>query len=301
MAQELDFWTPTVQVYSQLQLPSPELNEKLLRRPPLRFIHDIVAAINTRFAAYDHVVSKEHVDYAGLDTKEKKIDYLEAIIKYVDTLLGAMTDVSAAKIVAGKEPEKTNAFLRNLALAVGFAQQDKAKRDKEEKKAKKEKKRKTPTDTGVPPPPPPPPLPPAIGEARKSRGSADGNTSMFAQSDSLPHRDSLPRRKSSAPSSPVRQAANQKAIANAATFNCEITGYQLNLGPGGGDIRSDGQKMVTMWQELQHPKVDTTPATMPEESLEIAIKRQTDALRQFQALMEKNDKVIDELENLILQ
>ncbi|CAJ1991687.1 Microtubule-binding protein MIP-T3 [Leishmania donovani] len=75
MSDEVDFWSATIAAYQPLQLTSPVLTPKLLKRPPFRFIHDIVCSIDARFAAYDHIIPAELRDSAQVDTKEKKIEF----------------------------------------------------------------------------------------------------------------------------------------------------------------------------------------------------------------------------------
>ena len=93
--------------------------EKLLTKPPFRFIHDVVSAVSeaTGFAAglYEDRPDLQN----GKDIKEKgaKLEYLERIIRCVGLYTGTTTAIKAGKVVAGLEPENTNKWLQNLAAA----------------------------------------------------------------------------------------------------------------------------------------------------------------------------------------
>lgn len=160
-----DFWTPTIQAFEPLQIGTPVLTEKLLQRPPFRFIHDIVSSVDRRFQAYAHLFTPEELDSTLLDTKEKKIQYLDKLIAFVALLLGRPVNVSSKKIVAGSEADKTNLFLQDLALAVGYAQQYRA----QQQSAAAAAPPPPPPAAEAPPPPPPPPPPPSPSSPRRRR------------------------------------------------------------------------------------------------------------------------------------
>lgn len=271
MSEEVDFWSATIAAYAPLQLPSPEMTPKLLKRPPFRFIHDIVCGIDARFAAYGHVIPAELQDSANVDTKEKKIEYLTLLINYVNKLMGVQLDVNPKKIVSGHEPEKTNVFLQYLAAAVGYAQQDKAQKDA------------------------------AKPAPRTSTSSASVDVAKLAAQSglNLPSRDSLPRRTSSMSAAPQRSAPNAAALEKAEAFNRKLEGFSLNLNSKEPrDVRQDGQSIVKMWNELANPLMETKPSHMPVETLETAINRQLETIKMVEALLQESDVVIDELELL---
>merc|ERR1711920_337406 len=99
--------------------------------------------------------STEESDAAQLTDKQAKVDFLNKAINVTCIALNDKIDVSASKIVAGLEAEKTNAWLQKLhtAATTALAKSDEAvervkngetmtgaKKEKKEKPEKKEKK-----------------------------------------------------------------------------------------------------------------------------------------------------------------
>ncbi|RNC60492.1 putative TRAF3-interacting protein 1-like, partial [Trypanosoma cruzi] len=268
---EVDFWTPTIEAFKPLQLNGPDLTPKLLKRPPFRFIADIVTSINARFAAYDHVFSPEQLDVTKIDSKEKKVEYLTTLVKYVGFLLGRKIDVNVKKIVSGSEPEKTNAFLQCLALAVGYAQQDKARRAKKSSTEVQEPSRPTTATTATAP------------EA--------SNT----VTDSLPQHN-MPRRISNY----VEKAQKKELLMREATqFFNKLSGYGYLKLDQEQSMREVGQSIVEMYNELKNNTTATQPSSLPLDALETAINRQIEVVRQVSLLQEENDTLLEKLEVLL--
>lgn len=299
MSEEVDYWSATIKAYEPLQLPTPEFSVKLLKRPPFRFIYDVVAAIDQRFQAYQHLFTEEQRDSASVDTKEKKIEYLQVLIHFITKVMNVELDVNPKKIVSGHDPEKTNMFLQYIAAGVGYGQQDAAKQKKKQKKqrssspseAKKSKKKanreaeKEPTTPATKAEVVPPPF---------ADPSAAGLT--------LPSRDSLPRKSGCCTIAAAKLQSAALAKEAAQKFNVKVERYGLNLGTGNDSSRSvktDGESIVQMWNALQNVPTETTPTQMPIEALETAIQRQMDMLKQFHELLAENDHVIDNLEALV--
>merc|ERR1712238_278606 len=94
----------------------------------------------------------EESDAAQLSDKAAKVDFLNKAINVTCIALGEKVDVSASKIVAGLEAEKTNAWLQKLHQAattcVGAKSDDAVERVKngESVTGKKEKEKKEKTE-----------------------------------------------------------------------------------------------------------------------------------------------------------
>merc|ERR1712232_924248 len=95
-------------------ISKPKMTEKYLKKPPFRFLHDIVFEVikTTEFGV--GLFSADEADAAKLSDKQAKVDFLNKSISLVSFALGEKIDVSANKIVAGLEAEKTNVWLQKL-------------------------------------------------------------------------------------------------------------------------------------------------------------------------------------------
>ncbi|GMH61171.1 hypothetical protein TrRE_jg12709 [Triparma retinervis] len=95
----------------------PKCSDKLLGKPPFRFLHDLISAVikNTGFG--EGLYPEEMLDSKNVKEKSAKIQYLETIIQAVGAHLNTIVDARPAKIVAGLEAENTCRFLQLLALA----------------------------------------------------------------------------------------------------------------------------------------------------------------------------------------
>lgn len=96
----------------------PTLKEKLLNKPPFRFLHDIVTNLQkaTSFPP-EGCFKKDQLHSANVKEKDQKIDFLKRVIQATEMAMGATIDVRPLKIVAGLEPENTNILLQQLAEA----------------------------------------------------------------------------------------------------------------------------------------------------------------------------------------
>jgi TRAF3-interacting protein 1 len=101
-------------------IQAPKLTEKLLSRPPFRFIHDIVMAVLKASSFPEDLYTADQLDSAKVTDKKSKLDFLELLIAVVSAGTGKPVAARAAKIAAGEEPEKTNELLQGLAACAGL-------------------------------------------------------------------------------------------------------------------------------------------------------------------------------------
>jgi len=100
-------------------IPKPKMTEKLLAKPPFRFLHDIFSSVTEITGFGEGLLDEAEKDGKTLAkaSKEEKIVYLEKIKQLVGFSLNTMVEARPAKIVAGLEPENTNRLLQLLAVA----------------------------------------------------------------------------------------------------------------------------------------------------------------------------------------
>ncbi len=111
-----DFWMPTAQLYEQL-FDKPKMTEKLLSKPPFRYLHDIFLATMGATGFGAGLYTEEEMDSKANHEKDAKINILTKMITLTEMVIGEKIDVKPSKIVAGLEPEHTNYFLQQLFRA----------------------------------------------------------------------------------------------------------------------------------------------------------------------------------------
>ena len=92
----------------------PKLSDKLLGKPPFRFLHDIISNVTKATGFADGLFEGDELVGTAIKGKEPKCSYLTKIITCVGIALGEPINVRVGKIVAGLEPENTNLFLQAL-------------------------------------------------------------------------------------------------------------------------------------------------------------------------------------------
>ena len=88
------------------------MTEKLLSRPPFRYIHDIISATIQATGFGEGIFVGDETNSKAIQDKEQKMLVLQKIIDLTQMVLQQEVDVETIKIVAGKDCEKTNYFLQ---------------------------------------------------------------------------------------------------------------------------------------------------------------------------------------------
>lgn len=90
------------------------MTQKLLEKPPFRYLHDILSATMgaTNFAT--GLYSEAEMDSKAMTERDQKIDFLTKAIALTELMSGEKLEVKPAKIVAGLEADKTNIFLQAM-------------------------------------------------------------------------------------------------------------------------------------------------------------------------------------------
>ncbi len=80
----------------------PRLTDKLLSKPPFRFLHDLVSAITSATGFAEGLYNEAELDTTTITDKTSKIVYLEKLILLVGICSGKAINVHPSKILAGK-------------------------------------------------------------------------------------------------------------------------------------------------------------------------------------------------------
>lgn len=98
-------------------IKKPKLTEKLLSKPPFRFLFDIFTEVVQATGFSRGLYTVEEQDSSNVQEKEAKVLYLEKMIKLIGIHLNTVIEARPVKIVAGLEAQNTNVLLQLLAVA----------------------------------------------------------------------------------------------------------------------------------------------------------------------------------------
>ncbi|KAL1771143.1 TRAF3-interacting protein 1 isoform X2 [Sigmodon hispidus] len=90
----------------------PPLTEKLLNKPPFRYLHDIITEVIRITGFMKGLYTDAEMKSDNVKEKDAKISFLQKAIDVVMIVSGEPLSAKPARIVAGHEPEKTNELLQ---------------------------------------------------------------------------------------------------------------------------------------------------------------------------------------------
>lgn len=117
-----------VQLSLSKYINKPQLTEKLLNKPPFKFLHDIVTNVIQSTGYLKGVFTDEEIISTNVTTKETKIKFLEKLITAIQSTTNKTLSARPSKIVAGLEVTKT----LELLIAIAFGIETKNKEVKEQ-------------------------------------------------------------------------------------------------------------------------------------------------------------------------
>lgn len=96
-------------------IKKPPLTEKLLSKPPFRYLHDILSEVIRTTGFMKGLYGEAEMKSDNVKDKDSKIAFLQKTIDVVMLVSGEPLSAKPARIVAGHEPEKTNELLQAIA------------------------------------------------------------------------------------------------------------------------------------------------------------------------------------------
>ena len=134
MAGSEAYWAATQSVLQGGDPPlvrKPKLTENLLKKPPFRFLHDVISEVIRSTGFAQDLFDEHESNSKNVKDKESKVAYLNKIVDYVFEASGTRVPVRPLKVLAGLEPELTNQFLQLLGTTAssgrGGSAEDEAK------------------------------------------------------------------------------------------------------------------------------------------------------------------------------
>ncbi|XP_029462355.1 TRAF3-interacting protein 1 isoform X3 [Rhinatrema bivittatum] len=95
-------------------LRKPPLTDKLLGKPPFRYLHDIISEVIRSTGFMKGLYTETEMKSDNVKDKDAKISFLQKAIDVVVMVTEEPLSVKPARIVAGHEPEKTNELLQAI-------------------------------------------------------------------------------------------------------------------------------------------------------------------------------------------
>lgn len=83
-------------------ITAPKLTEKLLSKPPFRFLHDIITGFIKAHKFPENLFSDDQLDSAKVTDKEGKIEFLRLFISVIEVATHKTCAAKPQKIVAGQ-------------------------------------------------------------------------------------------------------------------------------------------------------------------------------------------------------
>ncbi|XP_077169502.1 TRAF3-interacting protein 1 isoform X3 [Paroedura picta] len=93
----------------------PPLTERLLSKPPFRYLHDVIGEVIRSTGFMKGLYTDSEMKSDNVKDKEAKIAFLQKAIDVVVMVTGESLAVKPARVVAGHEPERTNELLQAIA------------------------------------------------------------------------------------------------------------------------------------------------------------------------------------------
>lgn len=93
------------------------MTEKLLSKPPFRYLHDIFTATLSKTGFGEGLFLGDELNSKSYEDKDSKLKFLAKLVTLTEMILGEKQDIKPSMVLAGQQADKTNLWLQNLFRA----------------------------------------------------------------------------------------------------------------------------------------------------------------------------------------
>jgi len=93
-------WQETAAMYEQL-FAKPKMSEKLLSKPPFRFLHDMYTATMGKTGFGQGLFEGEELNSKSFEDKDSKLAFLVKLITLTEMVVGEKIDIKPSLVLAG--------------------------------------------------------------------------------------------------------------------------------------------------------------------------------------------------------
>lgn len=93
------------------------MNEKLLSKPPFRYLHDVFTATLAKTGFGEGLYNGEELNSKSFEDKDAKLAWLVKAITLTELVVEEQIDIKPSMVLAGQQPEKTNLWLQQMFRA----------------------------------------------------------------------------------------------------------------------------------------------------------------------------------------
>lgn len=93
------------------------MSEKLLCKPPFRYLHDIFTATMGKTGFGQGLFQGDELNSKAFEDKDSKLQFLVKLISLVEMVVGEKIDIKPSAVLAGQAADKTNLWLQQMFRA----------------------------------------------------------------------------------------------------------------------------------------------------------------------------------------
>ena len=107
-----DYWTETGKMFGSL-IDKPKMTEKLLKKPPPKYIYDIILNTMKKTNFPKGLLTDQEMDHKYFEADpHHKLAILQKVIDITKIVVNENFDIKCTNILKGEQPDKTNHFLQ---------------------------------------------------------------------------------------------------------------------------------------------------------------------------------------------